>query len=278
MQWEVTPDNTMDPSLSHFFPELKLENTFSPAMGGLKNQPNPMPMGIPVTDNMMSETIHDPASVFGEDPITEGPLFDTPTVNTPPLNEVQPRSAFYNVPTQQPSCVPRVAGPVTRGSAAAMKTGNSTSQESKLRNVAPTPKSYAPVSPSSASSASPPPVSARSSRRKRKSSESDDEDDESPAETRSYQSRNHAPVKKTAHNMIEKRYRTNLNDKIAALRDCVPSLRVTNGTAVSNGVKKAKGDAPEDLQGLTPAHKLNKVWCSIHLCHVGLQENVPLTR
>lgn len=63
MQWEVTPDNTMDPSLSHFFPELKLENTFSPAMGGLKNQPNPMPMGIPVTDNMMSETIHDPASV-----------------------------------------------------------------------------------------------------------------------------------------------------------------------------------------------------------------------
>lgn len=32
--------------------------------------------------------------------------------------------------------------------------------------------------------------------------------------------------KKTAHNMIEKRYRTNLNDKIIQLRDAVPSLRL----------------------------------------------------
>lgn len=54
---------------------------------------------------------------------------------------------------------------------------------------------------------------------------------------------------KTSHNMIEKRYRTNINDKILALRDCVPSLRcvVTGGTRPS-----------EDLDGLTPASKLNK--------------------
>ena len=60
-------------------------------------------------------------------------------------------------------------------------------------------------------------------------------------------------MKKTAHNMIEKRYRTNLNDKIAALRDSVPSLRVM--------AKNARGEdgEKEDLQGLTPAHKLNKV-------------------
>lgn len=59
--------------------------------------------------------------------------------------------------------------------------------------------------------------------------------------------------KKTAHNMIEKRYRTNLNQKIAALRDVVPSLRVTS--------KNSKGEEVrgEDLHGLTPAHKLNKV-------------------
>ena len=62
------------------------------------------------------------------------------------------------------------------------------------------------------------------------------------------------PVKKTAHNMIEKRYRNNLNDKIAALRDSVPSLRVMSRVN-GNGEEE---DDPEDLEGLTPAHKLNK--------------------
>lgn len=32
-------------------------------------------------------------------------------------------------------------------------------------------------------------------------------------------------MKKTAHNMIEKRYRNKLNDSIAELRDTIPSLR-----------------------------------------------------
>lgn len=36
----------------------------------------------------------------------------------------------------------------------------------------------------------------------------------------------HRPVKKTAHNMIEKRYRNKLNDSIAELRDNIPSLRM----------------------------------------------------
>ncbi|OBT51679.1 hypothetical protein VE04_08855, partial [Pseudogymnoascus sp. 24MN13] len=63
-----------------------------------------------------------------------------------------------------------------------------------------------------------------------------------------------APVKKTAHNMIEKRYRTNLNDKILALRDSVPSLRVmTKSARGSDGSTEV-----EDLEGLIPAHKLNK--------------------
>lgn len=90
--------------------------------------------------------------------------------------------------------------------------------------------------------------------RKRKSSASadDEDDDEDGAEEQP------PPVKKTTHNMIEKRYRTNLNEKIAALRDSVPSLRA--------GRKNAKGEnteTKEDLHGLTPAHKLNKV------CHIG---------
>jgi hypothetical protein len=50
--------------------------------------------------------------------------------------------------------------------------------------------------------------------RKRKSlADSEELDDDAPS------SKKGGPPKKTAHNMIEKRYRTNLNDKIAALRD-----------------------------------------------------------
>jgi hypothetical protein len=47
--------------------------------------------------------------------------------------------------------------------------------------------------------------------------------------------------------MVEKRYRTKLNDKIAELRDSVPSLRV------------AAQDCDKDMQGLSPTQSLNKV-------------------
>ncbi|KAK3998376.1 hypothetical protein QBC44DRAFT_3637 [Cladorrhinum sp. PSN332] len=81
--------------------------------------------------------------------------------------------------------------------------------------------------------------------RKRKSSAEVDEDDDDDEEH---------PVKKTAHNMIEKRYRTNLNDKIAALRDSVPSLRIMSKSARGEDTTEDR----EELHGLTPAHKLNK--------------------
>ena len=85
--------------------------------------------------------------------------------------------------------------------------------------------------------------------KKRKSSTEDDNGDSPPNLDQA-----NTPVKKTAHNMIEKRYRTNLNDKIAALRDSVPSLRVMSKGSTGD----AAGDEAEDLEGLTPAHKLNK--------------------
>lgn len=85
--------------------------------------------------------------------------------------------------------------------------------------------------------------------RKRKSSTEGNEEEVSADEG------GQRPVKKTAHNMIEKRYRTNLNDKILALRDSVPSLRVmTKSARGSDGSTEV-----EDLEGLIPAHKLNKV-------------------
>jgi hypothetical protein len=60
------------------------------------------------------------------------------------------------------------------------------------------------------------------------------------------------PVKKTAHNMTEKRYRNNLNDKIAALRDSVPSQKIMCKTARrENTIENGK-----EIHDLTPAHKL----------------------
>lgn len=83
--------------------------------------------------------------------------------------------------------------------------------------------------------------------RKRKSSADVDEEEEDDDD-------GNQPVKKTAHNMIEKRYRTNLNDKIAALRDSVPSLRIMSKSARGEDTTEDR----EELHGLTPAHKLNK--------------------
>ncbi|PWY75101.1 hypothetical protein BO70DRAFT_101321 [Aspergillus heteromorphus CBS 117.55] len=59
------------------------------------------------------------------------------------------------------------------------------------------------------------------------------------------------PAKKRAHNVIEKRYRANLNEKIAELRDSVPSLRASKNAA--------GGLLDEDEgEGVTASSKLNK--------------------
>ncbi|KAK3381448.1 hypothetical protein B0H63DRAFT_204959 [Podospora didyma] len=89
----------------------------------------------------------------------------------------------------------------------------------------------------------------KSGSRKRKSSAEVDDDDDDDDDLDGHQ-----PVKKTAHNMIEKRYRTNLNDKIAALRDSVPALRIMSKSARGEDTTEDR----EELHGLTPAHKLNK--------------------
>ncbi|KAF4465727.1 hypothetical protein FALBO_7427, partial [Fusarium albosuccineum] len=132
--------------------------------------------------------------------------------------------------------------------------------QEKLRNIAMPPhlQYNSPKSASSPDSAtgeakfgalsSPDPaeMSSKASRKRKSSADPEDEEEEDDD--------GNQPVKKTAHNMIEKRYRTNLNDKIAALRDSVPSLRIMSKSARGEDTTEDR----EELHGLTPAHKLNK--------------------
>ncbi|KAL4873917.1 hypothetical protein BDV12DRAFT_191785 [Aspergillus spectabilis] len=90
------------------------------------------------------------------------------------------------------------------------------------------------------------PLSLTSAGQKRKSGSDDDGSTVSGV----VQEVKKVPSKKRAHNVIEKRYRANLNEKIAELRDSVPSLRTSKGSGAI--------DDDDDAEGVTPANKLNK--------------------
>ncbi|CAM1501947.1 Fc.00g039310.m01.CDS01 [Cosmosporella sp. VM-42] len=180
--------------------------------------------------------------------------------NLPPQSATLSPASIYTGPV--PSSNPAVGQgnlPDVSLQARAFSTLTPALQE-KLRNIAMPPhlQYNSPRSASSPDSAtgeaktgilSSPDLAEMSSKasRKRKSS-ADPEDEEEEDED------GNQPVKKTAHNMIEKRYRTNLNDKIAALRDSVPSLRIMSKSARGEDTTEDR----EELHGLTPAHKLNK--------------------
>jgi hypothetical protein len=88
---------------------------------------------------------------------------------------------------------------------------------------------------SSSSHSSPEPVP---NNKKRKSAEEDDDEDDLDAAPSGKKEKGQPP-KKTAHNMIEKRYRTNLNDKIAALRDSTFSVAQVYRNVVANLLHQA---------------------------------------
>ena len=191
-------------------------------------------LGLSNMSAMMSNGLDD-GSVAFQDSTTEEPLFQTP----PNIQSQQNDSLFSN-PLPWSSSQPRhrVGQPMNAYQPL------STSEASKLMSIA-MPKPTATTSPILPQQPD--------NRRKRKSTSSASTSSSS-ASSNPPTRRQSAPVKKTAHNMIEKRYRTNLNDKIAALRDSVPSLRMTEK-------KEFNGDIAmqEDLGGLEAAQKLNKV-------------------
>ncbi|TVY37571.1 Sterol regulatory element-binding protein [Lachnellula occidentalis] len=228
MRWDDPSDAALSPT-SDFFPELKLE-PMSPNMGGLERQ------GGGASDD---------SAVFVEDPIAEEPLFQTQgSGKSSTLTDIPQRESLYSTPLSWSHPAPGSRSQLTPHNGVLTP-----QQEAKLRDIAMPSQARSRTS----SSASSPEPCCTDNMRKRKSSADDEEDDEDDDECPPTSSgRRHPPIKKTAHNMIEKRYRTNLNDKITALRDSVPSLRVMSK-------RNSRGEEiEEDLQGLTPAHKLNK--------------------
>ncbi|OJJ33745.1 hypothetical protein ASPWEDRAFT_52154 [Aspergillus wentii DTO 134E9] len=90
------------------------------------------------------------------------------------------------------------------------------------------------------------PISAGTTRKRKSSS-----DEDGSTVSGLVQNGKKMPSKKRAHNVIEKRYRANLNEKIAELRESVPSLR--------GGSKDANGNTQDDDDdGATQASKMNK--------------------
>jgi len=240
MAWDDLVCNALSPEQS-FFPELKTE-PLSPEMNSLDHLSETR-----YTLSPINETVD---NMFREDP-TQGPLFQTPS---------QPQEQLYSTPLAWSQPTPGTRRPYT--------TRLSAEEESHLRAIAMPRLAPSQTQPQSLSrqnsnktqnqpqypnspSTTPSSPSPHPHFRKRKSSISSlsSNEDELPSHGKQPSTRHLAP-KKIAHNMIEKRYRTNLNDKIATLRDSVPSLRV-----VGANTEDVLG---EDLEGLTPAHKLNK--------------------
>ncbi|KAG0645140.1 Processed sterol regulatory element-binding 1 [Hyphodiscus hymeniophilus] len=228
--WDDHTDNALSPMTTDFFPEVKMEPS-TPNMMGLELQPaanqfQNQPNG---TDEL--------SAVFGDDQM-DAPLFQIAD---------QPRENLYSTPLSwsPPSGSTGIRNPESYSFPATL----SPRQQSRLiAQAMPSRSRTYPTSPSTASSPEPEQHPSGLKRKSTSYASEDDEEDSSHATS----SERHLPVKKTAHNMIEKRYRTNLNDKIAALRDSVPSLRIITR-------RNARGEeVEEDLDGLTPAHKLNK--------------------
>ncbi|KAK2023454.1 hypothetical protein LX32DRAFT_656958 [Colletotrichum zoysiae] len=109
-------------------------------------------------------------------------------------------------------------------------------------------------------------TSPRSKDLKRKSSSALASSRSTSPEPPARRTRHTAETARNPHNMIEKRYRVNINEKIMALRDAVPSLRCAVQQAENPQAGGGESDDPldaaaavvEELGGLVPARKLNK--------------------
>ncbi|KAH3975436.1 hypothetical protein HBH98_097330 [Parastagonospora nodorum] len=238
---------------------LKPARQDSPSANRPQPQPqhqHPLSQSIPPTSTPVSAPMYSQPNgipfTFGQN-IDASPAFDFTghTLSSPADVEVQQQNGFYSSPMwqQQQQQRQQISDGFFSPPGYDHRTFVAPPASTPSLHHSPSSLNNGGQGSSSSSHSSPEPAV---NMKKRKSVEDDDEDDDLESAPSGKKGKGQPP-KKTAHNMIEKRYRTNLNDKIAALRDSVPSLRVMSRP---NG--KEEDDDPEDLEGLTPAHKLNK--------------------
>ncbi|KAF2005597.1 hypothetical protein P154DRAFT_518355 [Amniculicola lignicola CBS 123094] len=197
---------------------------------------------IPSSTSQSGRPVGAPFTFGGTVDLPPAFSFDAQGMSSPSSAEQQQQNGFYSPPIweQQRGTDNTMFSPGTYDQPGMSSTHNPPTSTPSLH--------HSPSSPNNGSSAQSSPEPAPPTTSKKRKSTSEESDKVSGKGSKQ------PPIKKTAHNMIEKRYRTNLNDKIAALRDSVPSLRVMS--RVNGGT--IEDDDPEDLEGLTPAHKLNK--------------------
>jgi hypothetical protein len=192
---------------------------------------------ISVDQEIMPRRLDDSSVTFEESMVDE-PQFQKPQVL--PETDIAPsRDLFYNPLSWQRSQLSY------RNGNCKLYSTLSPAEEARLRSIAMPAQPY----PTSPVCSPPSPDSQRTrNRHNRTSSETSESDCLAPRSR-------HVINKKKAHSVTEKRYRTNLTDKITVLRDRIPSLRVI---AKNNSVN-------EDLEGVSTTRKLNKVFTHNHI-------------
>nr|POF11587.1 sterol regulatory element-binding protein 1 [Quercus suber] len=218
----------------------------------------PMILGVDSLDFATESLAIDQPFLFGD---TDNAAFDLDRAMNTPFTPAQPTEAMVDTDVPSWPAIPDVPQDKLTLSTVSIgqdenvfvQNGPSSAASTATFNLQYSPQSsshtYDKTSSNKSQSSSPKPPPKKRGGRKRKVDVEAERQQKEENEQGS-QDGDEPPLKKTSHNVIEKRYRNNLNDKIVELRNSVPSLRAMGKT---NGASRG-----EDLEGLTPAHKLNK--------------------
>lgn len=172
------------------------------------------PLSIPISAPMYSQTTGVPFTFGGGVDVSPAFDFNGTTLSSPHEADLQQQQDLFSSPMwpQQPQMNDGTFYPASRFDQSTFAGPPPPASTPSLHH---SPVSLNNGRASSASSHSSPEPAVKSKKRKSSDEDDDEELDAAPVGKKE----RGQPPKKTAHNMIEKRYRTNLNDKIAALRD-----------------------------------------------------------